>query len=237
MHIYLTLPVFDVRDIAHPMRIVIADDELLFCDLVRKACVQELGCEVVGEAHQGEDAISIITACDPELVVLDLVLPSSDGFEVMHRTRCAGVHSRFLVVSAHCEDYTAFRVAEANVAGFIDKHTTILRSMKIAFSEIRQGRRYFSETFMAARLRTMADPHSFLKTLSDRELKVLGMLGQGLDDVEIGRCLGISVRTAQTHRAHISAKLRIPSVRKLARFSQEHGVAMFASAANKSEKC
>lgn len=192
-------------------------------DAVRKACQQEFGHEVVGEATRGDEAIALITRTQPDIVILDLSLPEMDGFAVAEEAMKAFPSLRILVLSSHCDDYTLFRVERAGVHGFVDKNANPLDEIGRALQALAEGKCYYSSFYHAARLARRADPNSFTKILSDRERVVLSLIGQGLNDDEIGQRLEITPRTSATHRSNILRKLNIGSSTKLIAFAHEHG--------------
>jgi DNA-binding NarL/FixJ family response regulator len=178
---------------------------------------------VVGESDSGVKAVEMILRLKPDAVILDLSLPDMDGFNVVDRVRKQLPMLRVLVVSSHCDDYTLFRVEKSGVQGFVDKNSNTVETLREALLAIETGRIYFSSAFQAAKNARRADPASFSKVLSDRELAVLSLIGQGLSDSEIGERLGVSYRTAQTHRSWILRKLEIKGTPKLIAFAIENG--------------
>lgn len=195
----------------------------MFREAVAKACVQEFGHCVVAEAESGERAIHRVLRTAPEVLILDLSLPDMDGFSVIERLRSSGCLTRILVLSAYCDDYTVFRVEKANVHGFVDKRQNAIAVLKEALEAIASGGTYFSATFENARRARHADPLSFDKILSESEQRILCLIGEGLNDEEIGGRQGISPRTVQTHRHNILRKLRVSSTPKLIAFAMRHG--------------
>lgn len=205
------------------MRIVLVEDHLMVLDALRKACERDFGHEVVGEATRGDEALPLILRTRPDVVILDLSLPEMDGFAVAAGARKALPSLRILVLSAHCDDYTLFRVERSGVNGFVDKNGNPLAEIDRALQAIAQGKCYYSDFYHAAKLARRTDPRSFTKILSDRERVVLGLIGHGLTDDEIGQRLGITPRTAATHRSNILRKLNIAGSTKLIAFAHEHG--------------
>jgi DNA-binding NarL/FixJ family response regulator len=214
------------------MRIVLAEDHRMFRDAVSKFCANELGAQVVGEAGTGRKAMALIAATKPDLVLLDLHLPDGDGFEVAEFTRTRWPSIRMLMLSAHCDDYTLFRVEKSGAHGFVEKNTQSLRTLRLAFEALRRGETFYTKAFNEAKTARASDPKSFAKVLSDRECSVLSLIGQSLGDEEIARRLGITPTTAQTHRSHIMRKLGLANSVKLAQYAIEHGFTRIISQRN-----
>src|SRR5688572_24701384 len=103
------------------MRIAIAEDLLMFREVLTKACETEFGHHVVAEVASGVDAIEAVRRFEPDVLILDLSLPDIDGFAVVDQLRGARCRAKILVLSAYSDDFTVFRVERANVHGFVDK--------------------------------------------------------------------------------------------------------------------
>lgn len=205
------------------MRVVIAEDHLMFREVMRNFCTRELGCKIVGEAATGRNAKRIIGSTQPDIVLLDLYLPDGDGFEVAEFTRLRWASIRILMLSAHCDDFTLLRVEQSGAHGFVDKNTQTLKTLRLAFEAIGRGENFYSKVFQEAKQARIKNSDNFSKILSARECVVLSLIGHSLADEEIAQRLGISPTTAQTHRSHIMRKLNIANSVKLVQFALEHG--------------
>jgi DNA-binding NarL/FixJ family response regulator len=200
----------------------------MFREVLRKVCVEELGHEVVGESDDGAQAVQIVEQVKPELVLLDLYLPSLDGFGVVEAIRKTAPHVRILVLSSHCDEYTVFRSERAHVNGFVDKNTNSVSMLKSAISAVADGKVWFSEAFLKAKAARHRDPASFDKLLTRREHAVLMLVGLPLTDVEISNELDIAVETVEKHRFNILRKLGFHSTTELVRYAREHGFTLTA---------
>jgi DNA-binding NarL/FixJ family response regulator len=210
------------------MRIVIAEDHEMFREVIRRVCIDDFGCAVVGEAADGPAAIRMVLAAEPELLLLDLNLPAIDGFGVIDVLRRAHSAVRVIALTSARGDYTVFRVERAGFHGFVDKGGNSLANLRAAIEAVAAGRRYFSSAFVQAAAARRADPISFDKVLSERERAVLGLIGGSLSDEEIARQLSIHPKTAETHRQRIMDKLNIHGTPKLIRFAIEQGFTQVA---------
>lgn len=210
------------------MRIVIVEDHLMFREVLRKLCVEELKHEVVAEAEDGARAVALVTKTKPDLVLLDLHLPNLDGFGVVEAIRKVHKEVRVLVLSSHCDEYTVFQAERVRVQGFVDKNTNSVATLKTAIAEIANGRVWFSPAFQRVKAARHRDPQSFDKLLTHRERAVLALIGEPLSDPEIARRLEISVETVEKHRFNVLKKLGLESRAELTRYAREHGFTLTA---------
>jgi DNA-binding NarL/FixJ family response regulator len=211
-----------------PVRIVIVEDHLMFREVLRKVCVAELGHEVVGEADDGKDAVAVVARAAPDLVLLDLHLPSLNGFGVVEAIRKNAPQVKILVLSSHCDEYTVFLSEKARVQGFVDKNTNSVATLKLAINAVTQGKVWFSPEFHRAKAARHRDPQSFDKLLTNRERAVLALVSVPLKDEEISAQLEISEETVEKHRFNILKKLGLQTTTELVRYARQHGFTLTA---------
>lgn len=174
--------------------------------------------EVCGEAASGEEALENIPAADPDLVIVDVTMEGMNGIELIEHLQSRGLDMPVLVISVHDETLYAERSLEAGAMGYIMKDEA---SEKIidAIEEILDGGLYVSDKINANLLlrsvgRTVKNQSS-LEQLSNRELEVFELIGQGMTTEEIADTLYISPKTVGTHRRQIQDKLGISTTAKL----------------------
>ncbi len=207
-----------------PMKIAIVEDERLFRDVLRKACTLDLGHEVVGEAGNGREALAIIPATMPDLLVLDIHLPDMDGLDVLRTLRRKRALIKTLVISSYFDEYTLCRIERASVQGFIDKSTNTVAELSLAITAIEAGATYFPGQFTEARRAHSRNPFSYDKVLTDREQTVLSLVGEPLSDAEIAAQLKLSPETVEKHRFNIMRKLGLGSRAESARYARRCGL-------------
>ena len=205
------------------VRIVIVEDHLMFREVLRKVCTEDLQHEVVGEADDGKRAIEVVRRATPDLVLLDLHLPNLDGFGVVDAIRKIAPYVRILVLSSHCDEYTVFMAEKLRVQGFVDKNTNTVATLKVAITTVSEGKMWFSPAFQRTKLARRSDPNSFDKILTDRERDMLALFGTPFSDEQIGAKLAISIETVQKHRFNLLRKLELNSAPELVRYAREHG--------------
>ena len=207
------------------VRVLIVDDHAVFRAGLRMLIDAEADMEAVGEAGNARDAVFQARALKPDVVLMDVVMPDQSGLDVVPTLLHERPETKVLVLSMQ-DDPQYVRQAFANGAsGYILKEAADTEVVA-AIREVAGGNNYVHPT-VGARLiaaetaearRADADP------LSDREHEVLRLLALGHTNQEISAQLFISVRTAETHRAHIMQKLRLTSRAELVRYALDQGV-------------
>jgi two-component system response regulator NreC len=206
------------------VRVLIVDDHAVFRAGLRMLINAEADMEAVGEAGNARDAVFQARALKPDVVLLDVVMPDQSGLDIVPTLLHERPETKVLVLSMQ-DDPQYVRQAFANGAnGYILKEAADTEVVT-AIREVAAGNNYVHPT-VGARLiaaetaearRAEEDP------LSDREREVLRLLALGHTNQEISAQLFISVRTAETHRAHIMQKLRLTSRAELVRYAIEQG--------------
>jgi len=205
------------------MRLIIVEDQTIIRETFSRVCSRDFGHEVVGEADCGTEALRLVFAHNPDVVILDLGLPDFSGLVVAQRVRDLRPTVRILVFSGQVDDVTVYRLEKIGVHGFVDKNANGMAALREALQALGEGRTWFSPTYQAMRRVRHADARAFTKILSNAELRVLSEISEGLNDQEISARLGISCTTAQTHRSHILRKLEICGTPKLVAYAIKHG--------------
>ena len=205
------------------MKIVIIEDHLMFREVLRKVCTDELGFTVVGESADGGLAIEVVQNTRPDLVLLDLHLPTLDGFSIARLIRKYSEKIRILVLSSHCDEYSVFCAEQLRVQGFVDKNTNSVETLKSAIGAVAGGRTWYSEAFLRIKLARRSDSNSFDKILSAHEQTLVAMLGYPLPDEQVAESLGITVESVVRYRFTLLRKLNLESQTDLIRFARERG--------------
>jgi len=205
------------------IRIVVVEDHAMFQQAMVHYVTAVLGHQVVGTASTGAEAVDVVAATNPALILLDLLLPDGDGFAVAEKVLASRPQSRILVISSHCDDYTLYKVEKSGVSGFVDKNSQTLERVGDAIAAVIDGRCYYAPVFLEAKLARLNDERAHTKVLSDWQRCILSLIGQSLTDDEIAERLNLSPKTVATHRGVIMRKLGIPSTPKLINFALAHG--------------
>jgi len=203
-------------------RIVIVDDHRFLRDLLRRMLIDR-AYTIVGEAGDGSEAVSLVVASAPDILLLDLMLPEMNGFEVAEKVRVALPAVKIIALSAIYRAFEFYLAERARFDGFLDKHDCTANVLFEAIETVLGGHQYVSAAYLRARMARVRDTSSFDKILTEREQVVLGLIGLAATDAEIAGVLSVTSRTAETFRHHIMTKLEIHCSPALVRFSIENG--------------
>jgi DNA-binding NarL/FixJ family response regulator len=203
------------------MRILIVDDHGLVRAGLRARLAGEADIVPVGEAGNAADAVALAQRLQPDLVLLDVVLPRTNGCDAIAPLRRVAAGTKILMMSAQASASTVRRALLAGASGYISKGSSD-QALIGAMRRICAGETYV-EPSLGARL-VVGDKVAALEPLSERECEILYQLALGYTNQEIARSLFISVRTVDTHRAHIMRKLRLGTRAELVMFALSHGL-------------
>lgn len=204
--------------------VALVDDHPLVRAGIRRAVEALAHVRVVGEAGTAAEGIALVERERPDLLLLDLNLPDSDGFEVLRRLRAAGAPTRVLVLSLRTEPGIVQRAVREGAAGYLVKDLAV-RELGDAIEAVSRGGAYFSASAQRALANaTRGATGGRLDALTPRERDVLRDVARGLPSKAIAHEHGISPRTVESHRASLMRKLDVHSVAELTRIAMEEGL-------------
>jgi len=203
------------------IRVLIVDDHELLRAGLRSRLEREPGIAVVGEADTAERAVLMAGRLQPDLILLDLLLPRKSGDDVIPDLANVAPQARVLVVSSQAAPSSVRRALSAGAAGYLPKRASD-RDLVAAIRLVVDGAGYVDPELGAK----LVNPNGSvaLEPLSERERDILHLLALGYTNQEIGKKLFISVRTVDTHRAHIMRKLQLETRAELVMFALANGV-------------
>jgi two-component system, NarL family, response regulator NreC len=206
-------------------RVLIVDDHAVVRSGLKLVLESEEGIEPVGEAGSARDAIFEARSTKPDVILLDVVMPDQSGIEVIPTLLKENPEAKVLVLSMQDDPQYVREAFAAGASGYVLKEAADTEVVT-AVREVAGGGRYVHPE-LGARLvaaeseeRRLADEDP----LSEREGEVLRLLALGHTNQEIAKQLFISVRTAETHRAHIMQKLRLSNRAELVRYALDRGL-------------
>ena len=208
------------------VRVALCDDHGIVRSGLRRIINAEADLEVVGEAASVHEAVELAHTERPDVFVMDLGLPDGSGLTATADVRRASPATRVLVLTVHDDIAYLRRAFEAGADGYMVKEAADVELVQ-AVRQVAAGHQYVHPTLGAALLAPDAPPARLGGPggeLSDREAEVLRFIAMGLTNAEIAERLYVSVRTVETHRAHIQQKLNVRSRAELVRLARETGL-------------
>ena len=204
------------------MKILIVDDHAIVRTGLRRLLGMLPNIELE-EAEDGRAALAMYRAARPDIVILDMNLPGIGGFELLRRFIVIDATARVLVFSMHAEAVYASRALENGALGYVSKNAPP-EEVLTAVQEISKGARYIeSEIARGLVLKTSSAPHS-LAQLTERDLEIMRLLGEGQSLGEIAEALGVGYKTIANTSSQIKSKLGVGRTADLIRLSIEMGL-------------
>jgi DNA-binding NarL/FixJ family response regulator len=209
-----------------PIRVLLIDDHALVRAGIRALIGQLENVEVAGEAAGGREALRLIEALQPDIVLMDIAAPGMSGFEVLEESAKRFPHVRLIVLTVHEAGEYALGALRAGAAGYLPK-SAASNELKAAIETVARGEIYVSSDIakrtMLEQARGTHDERS-LEKLTPRQREILTLIAEGNSTREIARSLKISVKTVETHRAQLMERLNIHELAGLVRFAIRLGL-------------
>ncbi|MCC5841418.1 MAG: response regulator transcription factor [Opitutales bacterium] len=208
--------------------ILLVDDHKIVLEGIRSVLAAVADFEVVGEAHNGRDAVEMATEWVPDVVVMDVAMALLNGLEACRQIRKLIPGSRILMLSAHNEDAYVEQARNYGAAGFVLKHDSG-NTLVHAIREIHAGKSFFSGPIVKRYRSQVTVPSEVgtakkLACLTPRETEVLQLVAEGKANKESASELGISIKTVEKHRNNLMRKLDIHDTASLTRYAIGAGV-------------
>lgn len=202
-----------------PSRVLIVDDHPLFRQGLGLLIDHEPGLSVCGEAKDADEAMRLVRETKPDLVIVDISLGGSSGIDLLKSLKAEDPELPLLVVSMHDESLYAERALRAGAMGYVMKHEPP-KTVKTAIHRVLGGEMYFSEKMAASLIAKLVrggdgKEESPISGLSDRELEVFRLLGQGKGRREIAQELNLTLTTINSFSARIKEKLHLKNSAEL----------------------
>jgi NarL family two-component system response regulator LiaR len=209
------------------IRILIADDHAVVREGLRTLISMEPGMTVIGEAQDGNQAIQQSLALDPDVILLDMVMPHKSGLEVIAEVRQQNPEARILVLTSFAGDDVVFPAIKSGALGYLLKNSSPQRLLH-AIHEVFRGEPSMSPAIAKKLMLEMQRPSELPPTadpLTGREVEVLRLLAQGLTNQEIAGKLFIGEGTVRTHVSNILSKLHLANRTQAALYALREGLA------------
>jgi len=207
--------------------ILIADDHGVLRAGLRALLDGEPDLQVVGEATDGQETLSLAEELQPEVVLLDISMPGLGGLEVTRRLKEVLPQAHVLILTVHEDEGLLREAMQAGASGYITKRA-IESELIDAIHAVCRGETYVhpAMTHILVRDLTSSAPEDedLVEPLTPRETEVLGLIARGYTNRRAAELLGISVRTVESHRANLMHKLGLRGRVELVRYARKHGL-------------
>lgn len=205
------------------IRVILADDHLLVRQGVR-ALLEREKIEILGEAADGLEAIHLAQVHQPDVVILDLAMPILNGISAVGEIRKAAPRTKIILLTMHTEEHYILEALRAGVKGCVWK-TQASEQLLQAIRDVCAGGVYLSPSVSGAVVQAyLAKTELPADPLTGRERQVLQLVAEGKTTKEVAVILGVTVKTAETHRTKLMYKLDIHSTAGLVRYAVRRGL-------------
>lgn len=205
------------------IRILIVDDHEIVREGLEMLLGEEEGLEVVGQAGNGLEALSLAAALKPDLVLMDLVMPEMDGIEATRRLRQANSACQVLVLTSYIDDYRVREAIEAGAIGYVMKDVLkadLVRAIRTAA----RGEPALHPEAQRQLMRQVASPAAVVRSLTERERDVLRLLALGRSNKEIAAHLHLTEGTIKGYVSAVLSKLGVADRTQAALYAVKHGL-------------
>lgn len=209
------------------IRILIADDHAIVREGLRALFATEPGLELVAEAVDGVEAVNKVRALNPDVVLLDMMMPRKDGLGAISEIMKENPEAKILVLTSFAEDEKVFPAIKAGALGYLLKDSSPSDLLQ-AIRNVYNGEASLHPTIARKLMRELNQPPSLPPTtdpLTEREVEVLRLVAQGLSNDDIAQKLVVSERTVRTHVSHILDKLHLANRTQMALYAVREGIA------------
>ena len=197
-------------------RVLIADDHALLRESMRNLLDRQEDMEVVGEAADGEEAVTLSLKAKPDIAVLDIVMPRMNGIEASKEIKKVSPATAIIILTAYDDPQYVLGLLEAGAAGYLLKSARG-RDVVAAIRAVREGESVLHPSIIAMLLKramglqVSEDKPRSKESLTEREIEVLKLAAQGMSNKEIAENLSVTVRTVKAHISNLFAKMDVAS--------------------------
>lgn len=206
-----------------PIRVVLADDHVLVRQGI-KSLLEREGMQVLAEASDGQEAVRQVEKLNPEVAVMDIGMPLLNGMDAARALARTCPKTKSVLLTQHDEDQYVSEALDAGVKGYVLK-SQVANDLVLAIRQVLHGEVYLSpgiaSAVMAAYRSKMGKPTD---PLTGRERQVLQLIAEGKSTKDIASLLGVSVKTAESHRSRLMQKLDIHETASLVRYAVKRGL-------------
>lgn len=204
------------------IRIVVADDHRIVRQGIHELLAEDQEFDVLGEAETAQQALQLVSGLQPDVLVLDLVMPGGSGLKLLGDLKSLGSLTKVVVLTMHNSQAFVQEALQLGALAYVTQDSGI-EELAQAVRQAAKGRRFLSSDVSEGLLERTGGPGSRQSRLSGREQQVLTMSAEGLTARQIGLSLSIGRRTVEMHRYSAMRKLGLANQAQLVRYAMEHG--------------
>jgi len=207
-------------------RVLLAEDHHLVRAGIRSILEDMPGLEVVAEASDGPEALKLVALRAPDIVLLDIALPGMNGLDAAARIARDHPRVRVVILSMHANEEYVSQALRAGAVGYLLKDSTV-PELGLAIAAVQRGETYLSPAVSRRVIEgyvRQSQADGPLEGLTPRQRDVLRLIAEGRSTRDIAKALGVSIKTVETHRAHLMERLDIRDVAGLVRYAIRTGL-------------
>ena len=211
------------------INVILVEDHALFrLGLMSALKTMRLEVCVVGEAESGKRLFELLQTTNPDIVLLDIMLPDISGVEIAQRMQIEYPDIKILVISAESDQEIIKPLIEAGIKGYISKNQSATQDLMNAIRVINDGLEYFGKDIAQIIYNIYVSKKGSIDIeLTDREREIIALCRDGIPSKEIAQQLNISPRTVDTHKNNIFKKLGITNTMEMVNYALKHGIITF----------
>ncbi len=215
------------------IRLILVDDHQLVRTGIANLLSGEPGFEIIGEAADAKELFDLLRKSQPDIAVLDIALPGMSGIEITKKLHNDFPGIRILILSMHTSEEFIFNAINSGARGYLPKNTSRKELIEAIYA-IQRGEEFFAESISNVILKSYikkvktdsADVENKESLLSKREIEVLRLFAEGMTNQEIADKLFISIRTVESHKNHIMARLELKTTVDLVKFAIRNNIVL-----------
>lgn len=210
------------------IKIMLVDDHQMIRDGLRALIEKQPNRTIVAEAANGQDAVRLARKTTPDIVIMDIGIPQLNGIEATRQIATLACKPKVIGLSMHSDKRYVAQMLKAGAAGYLVKGNAF-EELDRAISMVLKGHIYLSPEIAGSvsdhyRQAAKDDEGTVFALLTERERQVLQQIAEGSSTKEIAAALGVSIKTIETHRLQIMAKLKLHSVAELTKYAVKEGL-------------